>query len=67
MILQAYCPECEKKVTALTLLHVDALWQSLDSGADIEVMHTTEKGDHRWKLNKYEKENLCKKKAEGLI
>jgi hypothetical protein len=67
MILQAYCPECERKVTAMTLLHVDVLWQSLDSGADIEVMHTTEKGDHRWKLNNYERENLRKKKAEGLI
>jgi hypothetical protein len=67
MILQAYCPECEKKVTAMTLFHVDLLWQSLDSGADVEVMHTTEKGDHRWKLNKDERENLRKKKAEGLI
>jgi hypothetical protein len=67
MTFQAYCPECEKKVTAITMLDGDVLWQSLDSGADVEVMHTTEKGDHRWKLNNYEKENLRKKKAEGLI
>jgi hypothetical protein len=67
MIYIAYCPECEKKVTAITLLGGDALWQSLDSGAEVEVMHTSESGDHRWKLNKYEKENLRKEKAKGSI
>jgi hypothetical protein len=46
---------------------VKSCGRALDRDADIEVMHTTEKGDHRWKLNRYEKENLRKKKAEGSI
>jgi len=67
MTFQAYCFECQKKVTAGTMLDGDVLWQSLNSGADIEVMHITEKGDHRWKLNHYEKENLRKKRADGTV
>jgi hypothetical protein len=37
----------------------------ISSHADIEVMHRTEKGDHRWKLNHYEKENLRRKKLKA--
>lgn len=65
MNFQAYCFACEKKVSALTILDKAGLWQALDSGADIEVMHTSDKGDHRWKLNREEREHLRKIRAEG--
>jgi hypothetical protein len=67
MTFQAYCFKCQKKVTAMTLLDAEELWQALDSDADVEVMHTTEKGDHGWKPNHYEKENLRKQKAKGSL
>jgi hypothetical protein len=65
MSFQAYCFACEKKVSAITILDKEGLWQALDHDADIEVMHISEKGDHRWKLNQYEKERLREIKAEG--
>jgi hypothetical protein len=44
MNFQAYCFACEKRVSALTILDKEGLWKALDSGADIEVMHTSDKG-----------------------
>jgi hypothetical protein len=63
MNFQAYCFVCEKKVSALTILEKAGLWQALDNGADIEVMHTS--GDHRWKLNRDERARLRQIRAEG--
>jgi hypothetical protein len=61
MNLQAYCPYCEKKVTALTLLSGDKLKHALASDAVIEVMHLPDgKPDHRWHLIEQEKKNLHK-------
>jgi hypothetical protein len=39
-------------------LDKEGLWKALDSGADIEVMHPSDKGDLRWMLNRQEKERL---------
>ena len=58
MTFQANCPDCKKTVTALPLLGGNDPRLALDSDEDVEVMHTTENGDHRWSLNKQEKENL---------
>jgi hypothetical protein len=67
MTFLAYCFECSKKVSVMTILSKEELWQALDGDADIEVMHISEKGDHLWKLNYCEKENLRKRKAEGSV
>ena len=67
MTLQSYCIDCEKKVTAITVLDGAKLWRALHSDADIEVMHVSQNGDHRWKLKTFEKENLRKRKSEGAI
>jgi hypothetical protein len=59
MEFQAYCPYCEKTVTAYTLLDEVDLKRALDSDRDVETMHTTYGlGDHQWKLIKQEKDNL---------
>jgi hypothetical protein len=67
MNVQAYCFKCEKTVTALSILADGEFWSAIEKDADIEVMHTADDGDHRWKLNKQEKENLRKTRAEGHI
>jgi hypothetical protein len=65
---QAYCRECEATVTASPLLDADAFWLALQTDADAEVMHApTGKPDHRWKLNRHEKANLLKARAEGFF
>jgi hypothetical protein len=67
MTFQNYCFKCEKKVPVATRLAGEELWQALESGADIEVMHVSENdGDHFWKLNHDEKENLRKNKTGGF-
>lgn len=58
MSFVAHCFICEKKVTVHTFLRVDRLLSALSNDNNIEVMHTAEKGDHRWRLNKEEKLNL---------
>jgi hypothetical protein len=63
---QIYCPFCEKKVTAGPLLSGNKLQLALDLNADIEVMHISDNGDHRWNLVRNEKEILRNALAEGL-
>ena len=67
MTFQAYCPYCEKKVTALTVLAGNALKLALDNNGDIRVMRTTNAGDHVWHLDNQEKENLRNRVASGDI
>ena len=50
----------------MTILDGKELRSALNCNAEVEVMHTTD-GDHRWKLNRYEKESLRKKIAEGSV
>jgi hypothetical protein len=56
--LQAYCPGCERTVTALPMLDNSELKWALDRNADIRVMHITPTGDHIWSLSNQEKQNL---------
>ena len=58
MSFVAYCFICEKKVTVHTLLPAASLLSALSNDDNIEVMHTSEKSDHRWRLNREEKVNL---------
>lgn len=58
MSFLAYCFRCEKKVTAHTLLDAAKLLVALANEYDVEVMHTSDSGDHRWKLNSQEKAKL---------
>jgi hypothetical protein len=58
MSFVAYCFICEKKVTADTLLDAPKLLVALANHYDVEVMHTSDRGDHRWKLNRDEKARL---------
>ena len=67
MTFQAYCPYCEQTVAAVSTLTDTKLWAALENDADVEVMHVSPDGDHRWNLNHYEKEHLRKRDAEGLI
>ena len=46
MSFVAYCFICEKKVTAHTLLDAASLLSALSNDDNIEVMHTSENGDH---------------------
>jgi hypothetical protein len=65
MNFQAYCFKCGKTVTVLSILAADEFWSAIDENTDIEVVHTADDGDHRWKLNEHEKKNLRKTKTEG--
>jgi hypothetical protein len=56
--IQAYCFRCEKTVSAYFLLSANDLSQALRTNEDIEVMHSAEDGDHRWRLNYEEKQKL---------
>jgi len=58
MFFVVYCFRCEKKVSAHTLLDAAKLLVALANDDDVEVMHTSSNGDHRWKLNRQEKANL---------
>jgi hypothetical protein len=44
------------------------LWSALERNEDIKVFHTSDDGiDHHWTLSKDGKENLRKRRAQGLI
>lgn len=70
MSFLAYCPYCEKKVTATTILGGSSLEHALENDLDVVVVHLTEgsnEGDHKWKLNRQETGNLRKAIAEGHL
>ena len=58
MSFRAYCFKCEKSVTVFPILGEDELRLALFTDAEIEVMHLSDEGDHRWKLNRHQKEHL---------
>jgi hypothetical protein len=64
MSFVAYCFRCEKKVTAHTLLDATKLLVALANEYDVEVMHTADSGDHRWKLNRQEKSYIAQSHQE---
>jgi hypothetical protein len=67
MLFRAYCFKCEKTVSAFPVSKDEEFWSAVAENADVEVIHLTNDGDHRWKLNNQEKENLRKTRAKGLI
>lgn len=66
MRFSIYCPFCETKVTAYTLLAGDELKIALDSG-DVEIGHPVTGPDHRWNMNQDLKDVLRKKLASGEL
>ena len=64
--LFAYCEKCKKLVTVVPLFTRPQAIQALQTGADLEVMHTAASGgNHRWKLDKKDRERLRKSLSEG--
>ena len=61
MTVQAYCPECEKTVSAQTLLDGEGLKRGLSRNQEINVIHAVtfpERIDHCWTLSDLEKRTL---------
>ena len=54
----SYCGECQESVTAFPVLDGVELQQKLSTDAEIEVMHVSDVGGHKWMLSKHEKEHL---------
>jgi hypothetical protein len=68
MSFVAYCFRCEKKVTAHTMLDGNDLLSALRGDTDVEVIHVSDdSGDHRWNLNRGEKDHLLKGIEAGLV
>lgn len=63
MSFLAYCPECGRTVTIITILTKGHLDQALTEGRDIEVACFVR--EQRWKLNHQEKLNLQKLRQSG--
>jgi hypothetical protein len=68
---QAFCNLCQSKVSAETVLTDDALREALARDEDITVMHVFvdedgSSGDHIWRLNRQDEENLRKYLGCGL-
>jgi hypothetical protein len=54
-------------VTAHTLLDAAKLLVALANEYDVEVVHTADSGDHRWKLNRQEKATLLNHIRKSLF
>ena len=50
-----------------SILPEDEFWLALDKDAEIEVIHVSRHGDHRWALTELEKDNLRRKRTEGRV
>jgi hypothetical protein len=73
MAFLAYCYICEKKVNASlkrkgeTERTPEEIKLALTDGADVWVGHPGNPGDHEWKLNREEKQNLLRAIERGDI
>ena len=73
MSFLAYCYICEKKVNAAlkrkgeTERTPEELRFALKTDADVWVGHPGKPGDHEWKLNRQEKDNLLRALERGDI
>lgn len=63
--IRAVCDKCKKTVDAKPLLSENELWEAMNKGAEIEVMHLAGDDQHIWKLTGQDKENLRKARAAG--
>jgi hypothetical protein len=59
----AFCPACKRRLTVFPVLSEKEFWQAVDNDQEIEVMHLSENGDHRWKLTNRDKQNLLNAKS----
>jgi hypothetical protein len=66
MFFVVYCFRCEKKASAHTLLDAARLLLALANDDDVEVMHLSDNGEHRWKLNRQEKAKLLNHVRKSL-
>ena len=64
--MMALCPVCKRRLTVLPVLSEKELWKAVDNDQEIEVMHPSENGDHRWKLTDRDKQNLLNDKTRGI-
>jgi hypothetical protein len=71
MNFYAYCPHCEQRIgNATTVLGGADLDRALENDGDIEVVHMTignNEEDHRWRLNREEKERLKGWRAGKIV
>jgi hypothetical protein len=73
MEFQAYCYACERKVTAALKRRGDKSWtlqelkRALRGDEDVRVGHPASPGDHEWKLNRQEKDNLLGFIESGVV
>jgi hypothetical protein len=68
MSFQAYCPECKKTVTASQVgLTDEELRLALNKNEDIEVMHPSHNGDHRWRPDNQARENMRNSITKGAF
>lgn len=66
--IQAVCDKCKKTVEANTLLSENTLWEAMDKGDEIQVMHLGDDGDqHIWKLTGQDRDNLQRARAAGTV
>lgn len=64
--LFAYCESCKKLVTVVPLFTKPQAIQAFQTGAGLDVMHTAASGhDHRWPLDKRDRERLRKALTRG--
>jgi hypothetical protein len=63
--VQAFCEQCNKTVDAKTLLSENELWERLNKGDEIEVMHLADDVHHTWKLTGQDQDKLRKGRAAG--
>lgn len=62
----AYCEKCRKLVSVAPLFTKPQAFQAFQTGAALEVMHTAASGgEHRWKLDNKDRENLRKSLSKG--
>ena len=65
--VQAVCDKCKRTVEAKPLLSENELWEALNKGDEIEVMHLADDAHHTWKLTGQDKDKLRKSRADGHI
>ena len=65
--IQAVCDKCKKTVDANPVLRENELWEALDKGDEIEVMHLADDAEHTWKLSGEDKNNLRRARAAGAV
>lgn len=65
--IQAVCDKCKETVEAKPLLSENELWEALNKGDEIEVMHLADDTHHTWKLTGQDKDKLRKARAAGTV